>query len=75
MASKKRMTDDEKKREKNVRLSVWLLKSLFLEDVPQPFSSLLSRIAIVSLLSETAWAFRMSALIPRNFGDDINRPS
>lgn len=44
-------------------------------EAPSPFSSLLSRMAMVSLLSETTWAFRMSALIPGNLGDDISRPS
>lgn len=43
--------------------------------MPSPFSSLLSRMAMVSLLSETPWAFRMSALMPGNLGEDINRPS
>lgn len=39
------------------------------------FSSALSFIAIVSLLRDTACAFRISVLIPGNFGEEMKRPS
>lgn len=40
-----------------------------------PFSSALSFTARVSLLRDTIWAFKMSVLIPGNFGEEINLPS
>lgn len=39
------------------------------------FSSALSFIAMVSLLRETVCAFRISVLIPGNFGEERKRPS
>lgn len=39
------------------------------------FSSALSFIAMVSLLRDTVCAFRISVLIPGNFGEEMSRPS
>lgn len=39
------------------------------------FSSALSFIAMVSLLRDTVCAFRISVLIPGNFGEEMKRPS
>lgn len=76
-ASKRRITCERKRERGHSKSTVRMILKFYSKHgvFPSPFSSLLSRMAMVSLLSETLWAFRISALIPRNFGDDINRPS